>query len=119
MPHYHVSILVLLEVALRHTFRVIKIVTLQVSILVLLEVALRRIFLVFIIYSLPVSILVLLEVALRPTDAVARGIKRYRFQSLFYWKLLCDTQQSTNKPEHDSFNPCFIGSCSATPQISP
>ena len=36
------------------------------------------------------------------------------FQSLFYWKLLCDTIFSNCSIVNTSFNPCFIGSCSAT-----
>ena len=112
-----VSILVLLEVALRHLMKCMRQQSTKwVSILVLLEVALRQRLPFPSVVSGLVSILVLLEVALRRWRCYNLGSGLDLFQSLFYWKLLCDYALSVAATLSIGFNPCFIGSCSATNQ---
>ncbi len=82
-----VSILVILDVALRRSRIPEGQQRLGVSILVILDVALRLLYAGLTTATSPVSILVILDVALRHQDERVVRI-HYEFQSLLSWMLL-------------------------------
>ena len=66
-----------------------------------------------------VSILVLLDLAHESKYTKGAEGLCIQFQSLFYWILLTNSNEEAQTLIADSFNPCFIGSCSRIGQKFP